>query len=153
MQHHEPECYAKRFVGHFKVKVTARAHMIKIWQFRLYLLNCWSFCNQTGFDNTFSKARVSYEEIGLLCSRSLSQQNFRMSVNVQIKPSELLNLLPRNLVWWRIIVSQIVYQKDLFAVFKVKVTVKDHIIKYDSLSCPLNCWSVCNWTWFYGASS
>ena len=27
-----------------KVKVIARAHMIKIWQFLLYLLNCWSFC-------------------------------------------------------------------------------------------------------------
>ena len=28
----------------FKVKVTARDHTIKIWQFLLYLLNCWSFC-------------------------------------------------------------------------------------------------------------
>ena len=31
----------------FKVKVTARANMIKIWQFLLYRLNCWSFCYQT----------------------------------------------------------------------------------------------------------
>ena len=38
----------------FKVKVTARAHMIKIWRFPLYLLNCWSFCYQTWFDSTLS---------------------------------------------------------------------------------------------------
>ena len=38
----------------FKVKVTARAHMIKIWEFLLYFLNCWSFCYQTWFDSTLS---------------------------------------------------------------------------------------------------
>ena len=38
----------------FKVKVTARAHMIKIWQFLLYLLNCSSVCHQTWFDSTLS---------------------------------------------------------------------------------------------------
>ena len=37
-------------------------------------------------------------------------------------------LLP-DLVWWCIIMSQIVFRKDWFAVFKVKVTVKDNIIK------------------------
>ena len=40
---------------------------------------------------------------------------------------ESLNLLLPHLVWWCIIISQIVFQKDWFAVFKV--TVKDHIIK------------------------
>ena len=33
----------------FRVKVTAKAHMIKIWQCLLYLLNCWSFCFQIWF--------------------------------------------------------------------------------------------------------
>ena len=42
---------------------------------------------------------------------------------------ELLNLLLPNLVWWCISMSQIVFSKDWFAVFKVKVTVKAHIIK------------------------
>ena len=56
--------------------------MIKIWQFQLYLLNCWSSCYQTWFDNTLSLVRVSYGEIGLLYSRSRSQQNFKMSLNV-----------------------------------------------------------------------
>ena len=50
-------------------------------------------------------------------------------VFVQMIASELLNLLLLNLVWWCITVSQIVFQKDWFAVFKVKVTVKDYIIK------------------------
>ena len=65
----------------FKVKVTARAHMIKIWQFLLYVLNFWSFCYQTWFDSTLSLARVSYGEIGVLCTRSRSQQHFTMSMN------------------------------------------------------------------------
>ena len=37
-------------------------------------------------------------------------------------------ILP-NLVWWCIIMSQIVFQNDWFAVLKVKVTVKDNMIK------------------------
>ena len=60
----------------FKVKFTARAYMIRIWWFLLYLLNCWSICYHTWFDSTLSltKAHMSFEEIGLLCSRSRSQQ-------------------------------------------------------------------------------
>ena len=56
---------------------------------------------------------------------------------VQMIFSELLNLLLPNLVWWCIIMSQIVCQKDWFNVFKVKVIVKDNIIKiwlFDILS-------------------
>ena len=34
----------KDWLAVFKVKVSARADMIKIWQFLLYLLNYWSFC-------------------------------------------------------------------------------------------------------------
>ena len=73
----------------FKVKVTARAHVIKIWQFLLYLLNCWSFCYQTWFDSKLSLARVFYGETGSLCSRSRSQQNSKMSMNV----------CPHNIFW------------------------------------------------------
>ena len=62
----------------------------------------------------------------------------------QMIPSELLNLLRPNLVWWCIIISQIVFQKDWFVVFKVKVTVKDRKSKYDFLIYLLDCWSTCN---------
>ena len=48
---------------------------------------------------------------------------------VQMIFSELLNLLLPNMVWWCIIMSQIVFQKNWFAVFKVKVTVMDNVIK------------------------
>ena len=51
MQHHEPDCHAEYWLAVFNVKVTARAYMIKIWLFLLYLLNCWSLCNQTWFDS------------------------------------------------------------------------------------------------------
>ena len=43
--------------------------------------------------------------------------------------SESLNLFLPSLVWWCIIVSQIVSQRDWCAVFKVKVTVKNNMIK------------------------
>ena len=36
----------------FNVKVTAWAYIIEIWPFLLYLLNCWSVCNQTSFYST-----------------------------------------------------------------------------------------------------
>ena len=48
---------------------------------------------------------------------------------VQMIPSELLNLLQPNLVGCCIILSHIVFQKDWFAVFKVRVTLKDRVIK------------------------
>ena len=48
---------------------------------------------------------------------------------VQMMSSKLLNLLPPNLAWWCIIMNQIVFQKDWFAVLKVKVTIEDNIIK------------------------
>ena len=44
--------------------------------------------------------------------------------------SEPLNLPLPNLVWWCVIMDQSVLQKDWFAVFMVKVTVRAHIIKY-----------------------
>ena len=74
----------------------------------------------------------------LLCSSPRSQKNSKCQwMFVQMISSESLNLLLPNLVWWCIIMSQIVFQKNWFAVFKVKVTVMDNIIKiclFDILS-------------------
>ena len=47
---------------------------------------------------------------------------------VQRISSESLNLLLPNLLWWCIIIILVVFQ-NVVCVFKVKVTVKDHIIK------------------------
>ena len=69
----------------FNVKITVRAYMIKIWLFLLYLLKCWSVCNQIWFDSTASEAGVSCGKTGLLHSRSRSQWRFSMSVNVWLE--------------------------------------------------------------------
>ena len=66
----------------FNVKVTVRAYITKLWLFLLYLLNCWSICNQTWYDSTTSYPRVFCAKIGFLDSRSRSQQRFKMLVNV-----------------------------------------------------------------------
>ena len=58
--------------------------------------------------------------------------------------SEMLNLILPILVQWCIIMSQILFQKYWFAVFKVKVTVKDHVTKDNFLTYRLNCWFFCN---------
>ena len=74
---------------------------------------------------------MSYGEMGLLCSRSRSQQILKCYwMLVQMISFESLNILPPDLVWWCIIMSQIVLKKkNCSAVFKVKVTVKNNIIK------------------------
>ena len=142
MHHHELECYSQEWLAIFKVKVTARTHIIKIWQFLLYFLNCRSFRYQTMFGCTLSQARVCCEEIGLLCigllhSRSRSQQGVEMSTFIQIILSKPPNILLPNLVLRCIIVSWSVMQKDLFAIFKVKVTAWAHNLwsEHDSFSC------------------
>ena len=106
----------------FKVKVTERAHVIKIWQFLLYLLNCWSFCNQTCFYDILCQSVLWNNWTAVF--RSRSQQNFRMPVMfIWTIPSEPCNTLLRDLAWWCIIISQSVMQKEQFTVLKVKVTV------------------------------
>ena len=74
--HNELECHAKKWDSIFKVKVTVWVYIIKIWQFLLYLLlvlNQWVFCNQTQSEN-----------VGLPCSRSMSQPRLKVSVNVSL---------------------------------------------------------------------
>ena len=114
----------------FKFKATARAHMSKIWQFQLYFLNCWSFCYQTLFDSALSWAKVSYKEIELLYSRSRLQQNFKMSLNVNcLSRWYLLNAFTTKLSMVMHHHESDCCQKHWFAVLRVKVTVKYHIIK------------------------
>ena len=103
--------------------------MIKIWQFLLFLLNCWSLCDQIWID------------LYIIIGQSVLWRNwisvFKVKVTAKFQNvneclsrwyflNRLTFLLP-NVVWWCIIMSQIVFQKDWFAVFKIKVTVKDNI--------------------------
>ena len=47
--YYREEWHAKNSFAIFKVKVTARAYVIKLWLFWPYLLNFLSICNQTWF--------------------------------------------------------------------------------------------------------
>ena len=93
MQHHEPgSCGHFVVVAIFKVKVTARVHMIKIWLFLLYFLYCRFLGNQTWWYIIRSQCHV--KKNGLLHSGSRSQQRFTISVNVYpVTSSELQNIL------------------------------------------------------------
>ena len=109
-------------------KIGSLSPMIKIiWLFLLYLLNCWSICNQTWFDSTASWAGMSCGNIGLLHSRSGSQWWFKMLMNVC--PDDIFWTAELNLVWWRSILSWSVKQIILFAIFKVKVTARAHMLR------------------------
>ena len=52
--YHEMVCHAEKLDHCLNVKVTVRAYIIKNGLSLLYLLNCWSVCNQTWFDSTAS---------------------------------------------------------------------------------------------------
>ena len=107
MQHHVSKRHAENWFTVLNVKVTARADIIKTLLFLLYLLNWWSVCHQTWFDSTASQVGMSCGKIGLLHSRSRSQQRFKMSLNIfWMISSEAQNILLPNLVLWCSIMSQ-----------------------------------------------
>ena len=73
---------------------------------------------------------------------------------VRMISSELLNILLPNLVGLCSIVSQNVMQKNWFTVFNVNFTDRAYIIKIGLfLLYFLNCWSVCNQTWYDSTAS
>ena len=101
------------------------------------------------------KPECPVKKMGLLKSRSRSQQRFKMSVN--FFPDDFFFFPPcvqpffliPNLVWWCIIMSQCVMQKNWFTIFNVKVTGRAYIITIRLfLLYLLNCCPVCNQTWF-----
>ena len=57
MQHHEPKCHAEeKFVlfCYLQDQGHRKGHMIKMWLFLLYFLDCWFLGNQTWSDYTSS---------------------------------------------------------------------------------------------------
>ena len=75
-------CRKKKSFTIFNAKVTAKAYIIKLWLFLLYLLNCWSVCNRIWFGGTSPQVRVFSGKCWLLQSRWRSQQIFKMSMTV-----------------------------------------------------------------------
>ena len=120
-------------------------------------LNCWSICNQPWFGSTASEAGVSCKKIGLLHSRSMSQQRFKMLVNV----------CPDDIFWTtkhftKLGVFMLHYEAESHAekrlhettVFNVIVTLRANMINICRfLLYLLNCWSVWNQTWFGSTAS
>ena len=101
----------------------------------LLLLNCifWTvdpFVTKLGSIVVYHKPECFIEKLnGCIQGQGHSKISKCEWMFVQIVFSESLNLLLPNLVRWCIVKSRIVFQKDWFAVFKVKVTVKTNMIK------------------------
>ena len=49
MQDHKPECHAEKVVHSLQCQGHSKGLYNQIWSFLLYLLSCWSVCNQTWF--------------------------------------------------------------------------------------------------------
>ena len=127
--------YQKDWFAVFKVKVTVKDNIIKIWLFNilselliLLQLNlvCWYIIIRwTG---------LSCEKIGLLCcgpdQDHWKGSEFQWMFIWRVFP-QLLNMLSPNLVWWGNIMGQSVVWEDWFAAFKFRVTVRAHLIQYD----------------------
>ena len=63
MHYYESECCAKRMICCFKVEVTSRAHMIKIWQFLLYLWTACPFATKLGLKVHYHKPECFMEKL------------------------------------------------------------------------------------------
>ena len=108
----------------------ARAHMIKMWQFPLIFWTAYPFATKLGLVIHYHKLESFVEKLDhCVQGQGHSKISKCQWMFVQMIISESTNHLLPNLVWWCIIMSQIVFQKNWFAVFKVKVTVTDNIIK------------------------
>ena len=93
-------------------------------------------------DDTSSEARVSNEKNWITAFRAKVTATGQNLMFVEMIFSEPPNILCSNLELWFIVMSQGVMQKDWFAIFKVKVTARAHMIKiWQFLLYLLNCWS------------
>ena len=113
----------------FKVKVSARGHLTKVWQFLVYLLNFWYLLpNLVRKHIIISQSGLWRNWIVVFKVKVTAKHQWMFVQMVFSESLNLLVLLP-NLVWWCIVMIQIVFQKDWFVVLKVSVTVKDDIIR------------------------
>ena len=163
----------KRALLHSRSRSQWCLKMFAFFFSRWYLLNCLTFCKQTGYGDASSRAWVLCKKIGLLSSKSRSQQgliwskydllclldcwsfcyqtwfvdNIVISCNVlwrkliavlKARSQQNFKNLMINIFWraepFTTKIGMVMHYhgpKDWFAVFKfkVKVSVKDHIIK------------------------
>ena len=137
----------------FNVKVTARAYLFKIWLFLLYLLNCWSICNQLGLIVQHHKLERPVEKWDFCIQGQGHSKGSKcqwMFVRMIFSKSQII-LLP-NLVWYH--EPEACGNYVVVAIFKVKVTARAFMIKIRPfLLYYLNCWFLGNQTWSDDTSS
>ena len=140
---HELDCFVKRLDCSVvvKVKVTGKVKNSSECSSQRYLLNRWSFCNQTWYGDATSWTRVSCKKIDLLSSSSRSQWGLIWS-NIWLFLTYLLNwwsFLHPTLVGWHIIISwRGVFLLSLFCCFCFV------LFSFCSACCGSGfCWSFC----------
>ena len=113
-----------------------------MWLFLLCCLNCWFVCIQTWLlvqhhkleclwkklDYCKVKVTVKVQNVNE-CLFRWYPENQRTFCYQQMISFELQNILLPNFVLWCSIISLSVMWKHLLAIFKVKVTVRAHMIK------------------------
>ena len=120
----------KKWITAFKVKVKGKVQNLNERLSGWYLLNRGTFCCQTWYGDAALFARVSCEwgwGGGIVCylqAQGHSKGSYDQNMTVATISSQMLILLPPNLVWSYIIISQSVLWRNLIVVFKVKVTAK-----------------------------
>ena len=101
VQHHKPECLVKeKRTTACKVKVTAKAQNVRECLSRWYLLNCQTFCRQTRYCDSSSSAGVPCKKIGLLFSRSRSQQGLIWLIYMTVSTISYESLILLLLTWF-----------------------------------------------------
>ena len=131
----------------------SRSYQELIWsKYDSFCNICWtadSLATKLGLMAHYHKPECFMEKWDC-CVQGHGHSKFTRLMNVfPMMSSESLKLLQPNLLWWSIIISKIVFQKDWFAIFKIKVTARVHMIKiWQFLSYLSNCWSFCYQTWF-----
>ena len=123
-----------------KVKVIVRAHVIKIWQFLLYFLNCWSFCYQTLFESTLSYARVSYWNFEpFLCpwpwpqhSCPVFSQEDPAHDDGPSKPSLVARRSAVKMIYWKVIFWFMIFHCDLDLEDSKSVFLEDNLTRDDA---------------------
>ena len=86
MRQHEPECSAKRFLCCLQGQGHSGGLILSKYDFLLYSLRCWSFCNQSlvWLHIIISLVVLWKDCITVLCWRSVSQQRFQISLNFHL---------------------------------------------------------------------
>ena len=117
----------KDLCANFRVKVIVMIHIIRIWLFLLYLLNCWSLVCWY----IIMSWRVMWKVWIIVFIWSQCHTEGSQSQKMVVTPLNVLmiDLSQPNIVWWYTIMSQNTAQKKNTVIFKDKVKVRVQILR------------------------